>query len=191
MIVRQGFVSNSSSSSFIVAFPKKEEKLNHDELYQLMCPDHDNRYNMDENYHLVDSWYQKEDDLKKSDEDVIERVYRDMGKVATEEELLEELSNSFGWAAYEMFQKEYPKNFDTLSIKERKVFRTKIQKKQKEWQHSKAQPEYKKLVEEATKQYGENKFVFYSFSYADEDGEGWLEHSDIFNQLPSRCFSHH
>lgn len=191
MIVRQGFVSNSSSSSFIVAFPKKEEKLNHDELYDLMCPNHDTRYNMDENYHLVDSWYQNEGDPKKSDEDVIERVYRDIGSVLTEDKILELLGRSFGYEAWEKFKNEYPKDFENLSKEKRKVICDTIQAKQEEWQKKQAKPEYDDLILEAEKKYGKDNYVFYSFHYADEEGEGWLEHSGIFYNLPSKTISHH
>jgi hypothetical protein len=156
-----------------------------------MYPNHDTRYNMDENYYLVDSWYQDEGDLKKSDEDVIERVYRDIGSVLTEDQILESIGQSFGWEAYGQFKKEYPKDFENLSNENRKVICDTIRAKREEWQKEQAKPIYNNLIVEAEEKYGKDNYVFYSFHYSDEEGEGWLEHSDIFNKLPSETISHH
>ena len=125
-----------------------------------MCPDHDTRYNMDENYHLVDSWQQNEGCLKKSDEDVIERVYSDIGSILTEDQILESLGQSFGWGAYEQFKKEYPKDFENLSKEKRKVIYDTIQAKREEWQKEQAKPEYDNLISEAEKKYGKDNYVF-------------------------------
>ncbi len=189
MIVREGFVSNSSSSSFVVAFPKKD--ITHDTLYNLLCPNHEVRYNMDENYHIVCSWWYNDGYIRKSDEDVVNRVYSDINSnlPATEDAVLGEIGNGFVWESYKAFP--YPNLDNKIPDEEKHKIWDDLQTKREAYQLDKAKPEYQKLIDQAINQFGENNFQFYIFSYADDEEEGWLEHSDIFSNLPSRTFSHH
>lgn len=168
MKIRNGFVSNSSSSSFIVAFPR--EPITHEELYKLLCPNCDTRFDMDENYHLVDPMYQGEEYTIKSDEDVVNRISQDMVHEALESHIIDQYKSMFWYEAYRKLGN------DDIAIDK--------------YTTEKAIKGYQQLIKQAEDRFG-TEYTFYMFSYGDEDGEGWLEHSDIFSALPSQRFSHH
>ena len=178
MIKRSGFVSNSSSSSFIVAFPKKD--LTQEELYNLLSPNHDTNLEMDEQNTLIDSWYQNEDNPR-TDEDVVYRVYGNLGnKILDMDNIKEDIGrDACGWDAWEKFRE----------IKDHQE-RTRAQNEYMA-NHPEAKKRFDNLLNEAIKQYGEDNFEFHSFCYADDEGEGWLEHSGIFDNLPQYRISNH
>jgi hypothetical protein len=81
MKIRNGFVSNSSSSSFVVAFPKKPETI--EELKHMM-------------FGNVSSGYIECYDDSISEMDCTETVFGDLVEHSlTRDEIIEELSGSF------------------------------------------------------------------------------------------------
>ena len=176
MITRSGFVSNSSSSSFIVAFPKRDS-FTQEEIYNLLSPNHDIRSDMDDQTTLIDSWY-NEDYTKHTDEDVVNRVIYDLRSPAKESDIMEHMKNLH--SEYETWKKfNHIKDWDER------------QKLVDQVSMEAAIPDLEKLKRSAGQQFGENNFDLYIFRYADDEGEGWLEHSGIFDALPYRRISYH
>jgi hypothetical protein len=169
MKIRDGFVSNSSSSSFVVAFPKKpmsveatkelvfgsKEIVNHDECFGK--------------------------DLVVTTQKAAEVIFNDLKKqhqAMTLKELIEEIS--CGW--YDGYP-EFNDNNAQPGTKE----------------HDQAWRDYDKLVEDKAKIIAEDfweknkgKLIF-KFNYADEGGRFYavMEHSNIFKCLPNIRINHH
>lgn len=177
MITRNGFVSNSSSSSFIVGFPKEPIK-NHEELYALMSPGTDYE-KIEKKATLLDSWYCSSDDIR-TDYDVVIRVFDDMGSTKEPEEVFDQI-------AMEYYDGDLWDRFKHIKdYKEREQARIEYSKTL-----SCNQQKFNNLISQANAKFGEGNYKFYTFSYADDSGEGWLEHSGIFDNLPYIRFSHH
>jgi hypothetical protein len=143
---RNGFVSNSSSSSFIVAFPK--DIKSREEFKEILLGDSDEKY-------LIDSYYSN----NYSSEDAINVLYNDycQGKNLTEFEIKETIEDLFYWDC----------NGDIDCIKKE----TEI--KYNEFMKDNHDADIKK------------------FRYSDNDGEGYLEHSNVFYNLPHIEINNH
>ena len=192
MKTRHGFVSNSSSSSFVVGFknlPKTE-----DELRKMMFGD----------IEAIEEY-----DHSMTTEAVAQRVFADLQKTRplTRKQIIEELTS--GWLdaiekaagiipfdhsqredeVDERFEKKYGKYADWRKYPDWE------KERQKAWEDDwkdydarrmtvgtafwdKQQPEWEGLT-------------IYCFSYADENGETVLEHGDIFRNLKHIQISHH
>ena len=202
MKIRQGFVSNSSSSSFLVGFKKKPKTRK--ELRDIMFGDFKGDivvcdYAMDIN-------------------DIVRRVFSDLKeqRPLTEKQFIEEFNYGFFPG--------YPKpNFNKSSQLE-KDFIALFNKTLKPGQNpissfysneAQVHPGYKmyrslmsevhrieleieksKIHDSAVNYYHQIKHLFegvevYKFEYADDAGENVLEHGDIFSNLPCVIVSHH
>jgi len=167
MKIRHGFVSNSSSSSFIVAFPHKPDSL--EELQKMLfgddkvypCPYHNKSWDTEAVAEVV--WL----DMQKKSPSTIE----DMGEVVRA-----------GWV-------DGHPEFDSFRRKsEDSAGRGDI-----DWD---AYNEASRcFAEKYAKQFSENHpdTVFFSFEYADGDGnmETAMEHGTLFDNLPHMRISHH
>lgn len=164
MKIRNGFVSNSSSSSFVVCFKKVPKTA--DEL-RTMLFGKEHRYNSpyEEKF-----WPTTE---------VAELVFSQMTKPLKTKEIEEELSNGWlpGMPSLRDFEKK-EKDGKTWSY---------------DWDgYNKAHKEFAHSCwERFSKKVG--KGTFYVFSYSDNDGDfqSALEHGDLFKSLPHICISHH
>jgi hypothetical protein len=163
MKIRSGFVSNSSSSSFIVAFDKDPEDAK--ELKEIMFKDEETIYVSD---------FEKPCEYETIG--IAERVLSDMKKKATKKEIVQAIS--CGWYDGCPNSPDYCKD-------------TKENKKQwdifeKEWKKG-AEKVAKDFISK-----NKDK-VIYVFSYADGNSnyEAMLEHSDIFENLSHLRISCH
>ena len=175
MKIRNGFVSNSSSSSFVVAFPvkPKDEK----ELLEIM-------FNNKEEY--MNEW----GDRYKTEE-VVEHINSLIGNpIATEEEMIESVRN--GW--FESY-KDLPGYVDDFEETKNLSYQNTEEKKKIDKIFEEADKENSKRAKEIIKRFiSENSGAFFTvFHFADDDGkfEGQLEHSNIFQNLSHIRTSYH
>lgn len=193
MKIRSGFVSNSSSSSFIVAFDKKPKSV--EEMKEYLFG-HNSFGNID--------WYEE----SMSVDEVSEIVFRDLEeqrKPLSEHQIVEELCSGYleqspdFWSFVQesrKFEKEYrekhgkglwdsDENPDEIA---RNTYR-KIHNKEME-EYEKARTENAQRVFQQIKGKFKGKKV-YRFVYGDECGQGLLEHGEIFSNVPHYQISHH
>jgi len=200
MKIRNGFVSNSSSSSFIVGFKRKPKTVA--EVKELL---------------FGDEKYIKQYDYSLSTQEAAEMVFSDMHgkKPLTKSQMLTEFRS--GWfEGYPHFDyrnrpsdairnelySKFPSESENLwapkkiKNKEAKALSRKfIETTQAEW------AEQRKQVDEAAKEIFERKVVptmkgykVFAFNYSDNgDGErgSVMEHGNIFHNLPHFLTSQH
>jgi hypothetical protein len=185
MKIRTGFVSNSSSTSFIVGFDKKPKTIG--QLLDLMFPD----------YHISStiSYY----DTYTSKTEVVERVWKDMGKQLTSkavEVFIDEYADHFAYGDVSHSYPEKTEIYDKLREKYGDGYY-----KTEEYREAIGKLEEKedKMVEERKPKYKEEahrildgKKCFF-FEYHDNVGEGesLLEHGNIFRNLPHIAINNH
>lgn len=199
---RSGFVSNSSSSSFIVGFERRPASV--EEVHKVLFKE-----DLNEDTHVTVY------DYTISTKEVAQRVFNDLKeqkKAANTAKILKEIES--GWfpghptlnyggdkesrALEDKFRKRFPdlNYYDEEKFpnnKEAVEMAKKIREiQQAEW------AEESRIRDEAALDYM-NKQVLpimkgkkvYVFSYADDGGEAALEHGNIFSNLPHVQISHH
>jgi len=198
---RSGFVSNSSSSSFIVGFERRPASV--EEVHKILF-----NTELNEDSHVT--YY----DYSLPTKDVAERVFRDLKeqKPATVKKIKEEVRSGYfpGYPSRdysqrtesELLEDEFHKKFPSLNYYDEKTLKgnadaIKMAKKiretrQAEWDREREETDAAadRYAEESvlTKFKGKKVFVF---SYADDGGEAVLEHGQIFDNLPHVQISHH
>ena len=159
MKIRNGFVSNSSSSSFVVAFDK--EPKNEKEVHKMM-------FNEEKFHYDYFHWCDGETDTNKYDAYKISRtIFKEIEKLgqATQKEMVESVAN--GLVDYDNLKKYEDKNG--------KVDWGEVEKE-----------EYRLGREKVKKFIKDNKDnVFYVFQFSDNDSkfDAVLEHTHIFKNL--------
>lgn len=171
MKTRHGFVSNSSSSSFIVAFDKVPESQ--EELKVMLFGDAEVYANpwYNPKYDTIPGW---------STTEVAETVWKDLQgkKPLSNAEIIEEINNGY-FPGYP--DPDWNATGDTPE--ERRLY----------WDRF-----VKQVREAAEKFYADNKSEFegktvFAIGYSDNDGAYFsaLEHGDLFHELPHLRISHH
>jgi len=190
MKIRNGFVSNSSSSSFVVGFEKIPETI--EETMHMMFKEGERSvcaYN--EDYHVYE---------------IAEQVFKDMNEKEpiTKEQFIEAISS--GWFD------GYPEHDYTVKTPPQ-IFRSEWEKEnpgEKIWDNEEASNKWseliniewekqEKLINKAAmilveKEWPELKHLHcYHFIYGDEGGPFFstMEHGNIFRHLPHLQISHH
>jgi len=198
MKIRNGFVSNSSSSSFLVGFARKPKSISETHIILF-----EREYEYDGTCsHYCESG--------KSTMDIAVRVYNDLKSqrpIKSDKKILEVIRS--GWYdghpdihSYCMHSEETNQIIDefeksnkdrTKSIWDDPALGKRYQASmKKEWD------ERDKILNAAAKKYFDEiaspilkgKKVF-KFDYSDNDGEEVLEHGNIFSNLPHIVISHH
>lgn len=170
MKIRSGFVSNSSSSSFIVRFPKNPTDI--DNLREMMgdCVPNCGYY-----------------DRPPSSEEVVQRVFNDLGghKGNSFESYYDD--NRYDWETEEKCEQRYSSNpLIEIAYDGRAWYDLEKEEKDrliKMW-----------LFEEYNSKFGHQEGVFiYEFTYSDECGqfECQMEHGNIFRNIPHTSKSNH
>lgn len=171
MKIRNGFVSNSSSSSFVVAF-NKEPKTIEDVKKQMFG-------NEEEILHPYD-------DCRFPTERIAETVFDDIKKqkVNNKTKIFEAIANGWfdGRPEYD-YLSSYPQDKDPKKIRE---FELKEEEYEKQCQEA-AEKFVNKFIED-----NKGKFI-YTFHYGDNDGSYYclLEHGEIFSKLNHIQTSYH
>lgn len=164
MKIRNGFVSNSSSSSFVVAFPKVPESA--EEVQNILFGD-------DEKFKMT-----YENDFIPTIE-MARVVFNDIKDQTPNDE--DSIFNGFGgWLEG---GPEYPNYDSNISDKERNKLWKKYDMELDKYQ--------RKICNKFIKD-NENSFI-YVFEYSDNDGAFYttMEHGDIFSRLPNKRISRH
>lgn len=169
MKIRNGFVSNSSSSSFLLMF-KKIPKSRED-VQSYIWP----KISMIGNpYDSLECY-----PVSQAADAVWEQIKEQ--KPCTREYLISELSG--GWEPYEMAEKIIGKyDCDFTEVEKIEYYK----KKEKL-----VKLECEKLCTELLKKY--KKLKIYRVSFSDNDGpfNSTMEHGNVFKNIPNKQFSHH
>lgn len=175
---RVGFVSNSSSSSFIVAFEKPIEKYEEEELKLLLFGTTDS---------VIKGYY---DDL--STDELLRCVLQNKQEVSLNEDFSfsypEEDEENF------YFPRDYWNASETLKARGLDFSLDRFE----EW-NKKIEKEMVRAAKEKTREFfkeiKKRKYVpaYYYFSFSDNDGQeySYLEHAGIFERLPYMMENHH
>lgn len=202
MKIRTSFVSNSSSSSFIVRFPEKPTSIK--KLMAMMFPGKKGDELIVRYDHVM------------SVRQICKRVFSDIKKIkkATKFDLLELFSDYVTRNGYyypnvsnyntDASLSEYiALNQESYELREQQNFIRTLPSPEKENKMLENIEESKKLykkmkevelaiAEKKTEHFLQNKNGhIYILSYADEDGEALLEHGDIFENVDSVTISQH
>ena len=191
MKIRQGFVSNSSSSSFVVAFPRKP--ADEDDCRKIVFGEKrifGNPY----------AWGDEEGGWHTAE--IADRIFHDLKNQTplTKEQVLEELASSYvyededgSWAQPIAGAPEYPHvdhtrfklEWDDPGYKEAYT---------KAWEKHDADLKAwsRKLTDKLMSRAGKDA-VYFRFEYEDHNGpmETAMEHGGVFRNLPSYRISHH
>ena len=197
MKTRNGFVSNSSSSSFIVGFDRVPKTKA--ELKAMM-------------------FYKEETSVQPFDfyeplsvDAVVDRVFRDLkaqNRPLNKKEIFREMTCGYfeGFPEFRYNEeteskkivKDYELNHGGRDIYEnRKSPEFKAYQKAYQKACQKEDAEREKQIDIAAKRYFEKEYPkfknkkVYVFSYSDNHGEGELEHGEIFSKLTHLQISHH
>lgn len=179
MKVRKGFVSNSSSSSFVVAFPRKPENV--EDVKEMMFGKQEWHY---------DSIYEKDVPARA----IAEKVFAKMGSGATGEEIFESIRHGwFGsWGLGVL-----PGRADSWDDPEYKALRQGEDDEQKREKRRALWASYNKINDERARAivdafcgiHKSKHIVVVAFS--DNDGEAVEEHTGIFHRLEHIRTSYH
>ena len=180
--IRNGFVSNSSSSSFIVAIPK--DISSKEDLQSYLFGDRGWYYN-------VNAWHEN-DTPGWPIETVMQTVYTDWcnSKPLTLDEMVDEYSSGYTdeyEQAEQIVKEEYGvKGFWDLG----KDDYMEAWERQRDELRNLAIDKILKFVKDNNDILIKN---FYKFEYSDNDGElhSALEHGDLFDNVPHLRISHH
>ncbi len=169
MKVRMGFVSNSSSSSFVIALKPEEVPSGPCETSELLFGD--------KNYACDIGWH----DTPVSSYHVASKFFNDLqGSFPIDISVLTELIR-YSWETYEKAEEQIGKKPKDM---EDETYRKKLKKKIEEVT--------RQLVKEfVIREDVENKLLFH-LEYSDDTPLGEvMEHGNVFRNLPHKQISHH
>lgn len=199
MKTRNGYVSNSSSSSFILSFDKKPTKK---QLGKMLFPDGKVPY-----YETFGG-----DDKQPTYEEVVNVVYNDLKEEATKEELDSELDSLAYHEEYfsSPYGERHRKSNDFLhDFRQKNGFWLFDRREGKEEQiRMEAMKEYNKIEEEENNEIDKKvseikeKIIdknkknlkgkkIYIVSYSDNQGMSYFEHAGIFDNIWHLRVNHH
>ena len=166
MKIRHGFVSNSSSSSFLVFFPY--EPVSREDVRKMMYPK------------LTDSNIKSVYDYSLSIGDITDVVWKDIQSKQKNniEDAIQIMDNE-----RDDDNKDYPNEKDYMDYLTGKL----------DWKgyHKDCREVNRKKILEILEKRQNPEEVFYVFEYSDSDGEVLLEHGDIFENLYNITVSNH
>jgi len=198
MKIRNGFISNSSSSSFIVAFDKKPTHAY--ELMEILFPENKNNEQIG-----VNSPYEAFSIDPMSASTIIWNQLENQNPL-NKSEILEKINSGWfdGHPEYDIYNKPELKHISDQYTKEtgKNIFDKDADEK---WvkkyndASNKIREEYIKEVKNAAKKLFDTKWEIFKnkkcflFTFSDNDGEifSTLEHGDTFRNVPNIRISYH
>ena len=180
MKIRTGFVSNSSSSSFVVSFPRKPKSIQ--DLKEIMFGKQE--------WHYVDIYGDKKC-TDYSTQKIAEAIFRDIKKKTTKKQIVESIE--FGYFDYYLSQELFPGHYSNWDQTMKLDYKTDKEKIRKLWKESeKINHKRATNIAEAFIKANEKKYIVV-LSYGDDNGsfEAILEHTDIFQRLNNIRTSYH
>ena len=197
MKIRNGFVSNSSSSSFLVAFPREPKSV--EDVKEMLFVKGQNDY--------VNPWpeYARDDELFWSVDQVAEIVWTDIQEQGnpSEDELFECIDG--GW--FESYE-ELPGHVDEYrhDRRDEKFRKMRDEVKHLDWSTEEGREAHQRVYDTISEESARrakailerfkknNKAaVFYTFEYSDNDGALFsaMEHGSLFRRLTHIKVSRH
>jgi len=178
MKIRTGFVSNSSSSSFVVAFPHKPKNIK--DLKEMMFGKQE--------WHYTGRYYDNQD---VSTQTISENVFKKIEKKATKKEILESISH--GWfSSYMDFLPGCTSCYDDIEY-DNLDRKDKDYEKKKDALYKKYDIENDKRAKDIAESFmksNKDKYITV-MTFSDNDGEEVEEHSEIFKRVSSIKTSYH
>jgi len=180
MKIRTGFVSNSSSSSFVVALPHKPKDVK--DLQEMLFGKEQWHYN---------SIAYDGDDKDVPTIDIAEKVFKKIKRKATKKEIFESIAD--GWFdVFFMLPGHY--NIDQNDPDYERIDNddpNRMEKLRKQWaKESKENKKRAKDISEAFQRMNKEKYIVV-MSFSDNDGEAMEEHTDIFRRVEKIRTSYH
>lgn len=197
MKIRLGFVSNSSSSSFLIGLKKKPETI--DEMAKILFPGsskppvyYDNEvYSKDRIARSVLN--QIDTAIPLYNEEVIAQITTGVFDGCPKYEDY----NQKSWKMFQSFRQKYGYNiYDTKEFKtDQEHVLADQYEKQKEKERQRYSTSVTKAAENLYNRYKDrlSNTQFFRIEYADNDGsfEAYMEHADVFDNIPCIRISNH
>lgn len=180
MKIRTGFVSNSSSSSFVIAFPHKPESV--EDLKEMMFGKQE--------WHYA-GFYGEEDETDFPTQTIVETVFKDIGKEATPEEVYESIRN--GWFDPYLIPEMFPGHYDSFEKTRGLTFEKDKDEMNRIWKEAESiNNKRAKNIADAFRKGFKDQYIVV-LSYSDNDGRLYtiLEHSNVFYRLDHIRTSYH
>jgi len=180
MKIRLGYVSNSSASSFIVAFSHKPKNI--EEVREMLFGQQEWHYNSC-------AYNDKNKDV--STRVIAEHVFNKINKKATKQEMLDSIQH--GWFDYYMFPEMFPGHYSNSDKTMKLSYQNKDDRKEMErlWAEADVINENRaRSISEAFRMGHKDDYIVV-MTFADEDGEAIEEHSGIFKRVDHIRTSYH
>ena len=187
MKIRNGFVSNSSSSSFVIAFPHKPKSV--EDVKEMLFGKQEWHYT---------GYISGDDNSDTPTLPIAEHVFAKIKKKATKKEMFESLVHGWFSSYHDLLETLpgcYHKSYESKEWKEL----NKLKHGSPEW-HELHDKIYKKEDEENNRRakaiikvfmLTNSKSYFVVMDFSDNDGEAIEEHTEIFGRLPHIRTSYH
>jgi len=179
MKIRTGFVSNSSSSSFVVALPHKPKDV--EDLKKML-------FGKQEWFYKGYSYNDEDTDV--STQELAESVFRKVGKKATIKEMVESIVHGWfgGWYGLPgHYRCDEDPNCEKIDYNDPK----RMEKLEKQWAiEEKENKKRAKDIMDSFRKMNEDKYIVV-MSFSDNDGEEVEEHAGIFERVEHIRTSYH
>jgi hypothetical protein len=179
MKIRTGFVSNSSSSSFVIAFPHKPKDA--EDLKKML-------FGKQEWFYTGYSYGDEDTDVPT--QGLAESVFSKIKKKATIKDMMESIVHGWFSGLYGlpgMYDRDKDPNFETIGYDDP----DRSEKLEEQWAlEEKVNNKRARAIVDAFKRVNDDKYIVV-MTFSDNDGESIEEHSGIFERVDSIRTSYH